>query len=674
MKSRSASWFVGFSLWCISIPVVAQDQPGNRVPATTPPDTTAIADTSRPALDTTLQKYLPPRERNEPSTKKEVERKPALPHLSIIDSVLTSYISDRLNERRFIDQSSYHDAGDYARHDPAFFAQQYYETPVRSTVAPFGLAGNRLDIIRDHSRVEPFDHVIEPDGMVDMNDLPTATDDAVLLIPGPAGQLFGSDQAIASMITRAVRPDSSPAISAFLVDKGAYGFSHARARYAKRFTTGKDLALSLDYRLADGGSGNFVDNTYHYTVDFLFPIGENCGVSADGWIYDRGGRYPLRPDTRFLSVERNRIDRHLNLGFFRQNTDHSRLDQITYRHLRQGVFIGNDNATNYKSRFNLTGHGFTAQRDLVLPTAFVHITAYGDYLRYDHGTAEFTRVSGGASLDFAQRKVSGWRYGAHAKLDYTESFRPNLDAAALLLSDSPTRLYQLSVGLAEKVPSLHELYSPLRVSNFYGNPADYTEHGNPDLKLEHQLVASAQAEFGPLSRRIGLTLTGGRLFDAIDWLPDKTTDAGIDRYNFSPINHDLSFADATLRGEWQWRTTLQLHGGASGRYQHYSDRSDWPYTPNYQLFGGGELHYYWAQKLMHFYAYGEVVYVGAYSTYSGDELAATPVFNSKLSFTMGNFRFNLTYLNTLANAYESREDLTSIGRLVTWGFIWNFFD
>lgn len=77
---------------------------------------------------------------------------------------------------------------------------------------------------------------------------------------------------------------------------------------------------------------------------------------------------------------------------------------------------------------------------------------------------------------------------------------------------------------------------------------------------------------------------------------------------------------------------------------------------------------------MHFWAYGEVQYVGPYSGYQGEQLGEQAVVNGKLSFSMGNFRFRVVYQNFLNIDYANRELFNIPGRVVTWGFDWNFFD
>jgi len=66
---------------------------------------------------------------------------------SFFDSLVLYYVSPRWNLRDDIDRSFYHDAGDYFKSDPGFFVLEPQVTPMRKTVQPYGLQGNRLGLL-----------------------------------------------------------------------------------------------------------------------------------------------------------------------------------------------------------------------------------------------------------------------------------------------------------------------------------------------------------------------------------------------------------------------------------------------------------------------------------------------------------------------------------------------
>jgi hypothetical protein len=149
----------------------------------------------------------------------------AAQRLSFQDSLTAYYLPARWNLREDIDRSFHHDAGDYFRFDPSYFVLEPQMTPMRKTVQPFGLAGDRTGILIGGKSLHPFEHVVEPDGMLDMNDLPTALDHTVALLPGPVGMIFGAEHSVASLYTLPEKSDSTNPRSSFIVDKGIYSYS-----------------------------------------------------------------------------------------------------------------------------------------------------------------------------------------------------------------------------------------------------------------------------------------------------------------------------------------------------------------------------------------------------------------------------------------------------------------
>ena len=87
-----------------------------------------------------------------------------------------------------------------------------------------------------------------------------------------------------------------------------------------------------------------------------------------------------------------------------------------------------------------------------------------------------------------------------------------------------------------------------------------------------------------------------------------------------------------------------------------------------------ELHVYWRQRLIHLYAYGEVVYSGPYDGYAVTDLGDQPIFNVKLSFRSRSFRFHFVIQNALGAEYQSRDWFVIPGRYSYWGFTWDFLD
>ncbi|MFQ6008758.1 MAG: hypothetical protein ACE5K8_07395, partial [Candidatus Zixiibacteriota bacterium] len=194
------------------------------------------------------------------------------PNFSYFDSLVTYFTSERLDQRSQVDRSFYHDAGDYFRFDPSYFILEHQVTPMRKTVQPFGLSGDRLNLIVNGHQLQPFEHIPEPDGLADLNDIPTALDNSIFIIPGPAGQLFGGRSGVATLLTLSKRPSTYSPESTLLADKGSFGYSYVRGRYSKLFTNRREIDMSIEYREADGPALDRKDDAYDYYGDFYFPL------------------------------------------------------------------------------------------------------------------------------------------------------------------------------------------------------------------------------------------------------------------------------------------------------------------------------------------------------------------------------------------------------------------
>ncbi|MGH8015976.1 MAG: hypothetical protein ACREBV_07285, partial [Candidatus Zixiibacteriota bacterium] len=305
---------------------------------------------SSAVLDSTKVDSLLPDELTEPEKRmldlqgrfekfKESE-KPA-PRLSFYDSLMTHVLSKRFNQRTRIDRSFFHDAGDYFKFDPAYFVIDYQSMPMRKTVQPFGLTGDRLNIVNNGISFTPFEHTVEPDGMIDMNDVPTALDGQVYVIPGPAGQLFGGDRTLATLLTDTYTADSNQPASGFMADRGFFGYAFVRGRYSREFSNGRKIELSASSRKTDGLAFGRDDEQLHYSAGGFFPIGSRFGFNLDAKMYDRDAAFVVRPDAVGSILQRHRFDRSLQASVEHQNKNHTVRNEFGYLHLRQGSYFDN---------------------------------------------------------------------------------------------------------------------------------------------------------------------------------------------------------------------------------------------------------------------------------------------------------------------------------------------
>jgi len=429
--------------------------------------------------------------------------------------------------------------------------------------------------------------------------------------------------------------------------------------------------MLVSYRNAIGlltqGRG---DDAYHYYGDLYFPVGRSIGLRAEGRLYDRNGYFVVQPATGNAPLYRSRIDRSLNLSLDRHDADHTTRTEVGYRHLRQGSTISGI----YAGSFNYTGNGLSTSREWLSGQGMLKAEIDGNYLIYDNGYDEFTRweIDGAFSL---VSMGSGLRRGITAGTRYVQEYRFLPHAAAVLMIEREKLLVSFSVGYSERAPSLHERYLPYQRINLYNSPYDvYVEVGRESLVSEKRLVGNATFELGSKTDKFEICVTTGRVWDGIDWQHRHLLDNTESQTAFSPINDDISFFD--LSGGPQFLLGDALTVLAGGAYHHvdYENHPDRAYQPEFQFFSGGELYLYWSQRLLHLYAYGELVYTSSYTGYGGDALGENVLANAKLSFRIKNFRFHYVFQNVFGNVFHPREGTTNPGRYDYYGFTWDFFD
>jgi hypothetical protein len=523
-----------------------------------------------------------------------------------------------------------------------------------------------MNVITDAFSIRPFDHPLEPDGMFDFNDFPTALDHDVYLLPGPTGMLFGGERAVASLITRPQRGTKNDPLIRFKVDKGEFAYSYARASYNKMFSSGRKIDMSIGYRNADGWTSRQYEDAYHYYGDFLSPLGGQYSIRLAGRLYDRSSPLLISPDNGGQSSNRVRIDREGKVTI--NHLDKSRAAQtaLTYTHLRQ--------ASRYTSRYiadyNYTGNGAELSRQWSRGSSLWDLSVGADYLIYAPETRRFYRTIGKLSLNWLKRN-DGSSLSFKVGANYDKDFKLLPSAVALYSAENDRRLLMLSIGYAERAPKLDELYQPYHSSQMYSNVSiDYADMGNKNLVSEKELVGNLIYEIGDTLTSARLSITGGQIKDGINYRAASPTGITL----FSPSNADITFASISTNERLQLGSFMALLGGAAYNYQKHDDLDVVPYAPDYQLFSGGELNLLWRQKDLRFFAYGEVVYAGPYEGYFDTALGKTAVFNAKISMQMRSFRFFYVFQNPLSTIDLPRDQFLGIGRYFYYGFTWDFLD
>ncbi|MFQ6008960.1 MAG: hypothetical protein ACE5K8_08435, partial [Candidatus Zixiibacteriota bacterium] len=299
----------------------------------------------------------------------------------------------------------------------------------------------------------------------------------------------------------------------------------------------------------------------------------------------------------------------------------------------------------------------------------------GEYLEYDDGYKNLSRTNSALSLNLARLNV-GYRWAISFGGDYVEDFGVLPSGVAVLFRESPRIFLMVGVGYSERAPSLYELHLPfVQKSAIYGSgQAKYADQGNSELKKEKQLTGNVTLELGSPDNSIEISVTGGNIFDGIDWQNQEVTDSLGTYILFSPINGDIAFVDVSVQPKLRLKNFLHLLVGGAYHYLDYKEFESKAYSPEYQFFSGMELHVYWSQKLLDLFAYGEIVYTGTYDGYDKKGLGNELVANAKLSLGLKDFRFHFVFQNALSNVYSAREYITFPGRYFYYGLTWSFLN
>ncbi len=598
------------------------------------------------------------------------EKQRRRPLLSLYDTLITYFASDRLNQRASLDRSFYHDAGDYFRFDPSYFVVEPQVTPMRKTVQPFGLRGDRLNLVSNGMVLTPFQHQPEPDGLTDLNLFPTAGDEDVFVMPGAASRLFGGRNAVAGLVTRPVRPTDNRPLTAILANKGSFGYSWVRGKYARRFAGGREIDASVGYREGDGLARGRYDDAYQYTGRMFFPLTASLGLNASGRALSRNGTITIRPDVGGLSQPRGTFDRSAEIALDWSGAESTSRYQFGYSYLRQGTSLYG----TYKGRYDYTGHGALISAVRVSGRNLMSFRLEAGYIQYDNYFEFETRRHADLAVVLA-RVSDGLRYAFVGGARYDRDYEVLPNASLIVTRETERTLFLASVGYVEREPSMHETHlHPTRLTLYSGGSQNYADEGSPDLTKERQAVGSLMLELGSKSNNLRLAATGGSIMDGIDWYHSSESDS-IGSYTlFKPRNGDVEFLDISAQSRLSKGNWLSLLTGGAWRKVEYSEADSAPYQPEYQVFGGLELHYFWQSKLTDLFLYGELVYHGPYDGYKAIDLGQDPVLNVKASIALKDFRFHFVWQNMLEYTYEMREGQTIPGRFFYYGLTWNFID
>jgi len=631
---------------------------------TMPYDSTLMFDGSHP-IDTALIRH-----REEPVS-----------FFSADDSVNIYLLSRRLGYSDEMYRSFFRDAADLIRYNPSNFVIEYQNTPFRKTLSPFTLPGNRMNVVLNNRVLHPVEHLYEPDNMIDFNDIPTAPVGEVYNIEGPLGMVYGADNGTSSIILMPVEPDSLIAESKMHVDKGSFGHAYTKASFANRYQSGQLIRAAVGYRKADGAYYNFDDDEYHQWGEIIYPINNRTRLNFNGRIYRRNGTYNVNPDNPYIGtfyMDRFRRDRDLAAGLDYAISDNQK-SSVEFSHQR--------------SESSLDRASGTYNRKLDIIENSMKFSQEGRFKDYDFKTQVIFKQEKFSEQDKVVRHrglfdarllytqgVSSWML--YLKADKVVGYEPAPSGMLYYVVNKKKMYLSGSVGYSTKFPSLYELNLSRRIFRIYSSTqADYFESGNKNLQPEKQFTGNITFGWGNEGDDLLLSVTGGKIFDGIDWvrtdsIPDDTGIVWSSRIlgTYRAENRDIEFVNVTARQKLSWKKFLNWSGGASYHYVRIDGSTDLPYSPDYQFYTNLGLHIYLRKFDLHLYGFGEAIYQQPYKGFFGTEIGDNITLNARLSFRVKRFTFFYIFQNIQANVYELREDYVFPGRYLTYGVNWEFLD
>jgi hypothetical protein len=589
------------------------------------------------------------------------------------DDTLTSRILiTRLNLAGKTDASFIHDAGDYLKFDPSVFCVEEQNTPYRKTVSPAGLPGRRINAIYNNRSLNPLEHLPEPDGQINFEDIPTTGVENLYILGGPAAMMFGGDEAPSSIILSPLMPESTTAESRLIVDKGAFGYANTGARFAQRTAYGRLLRAALEYRKATGATYYRNDDGYHQWGEFSTFLTEKWRMNLSGRLYSREGTYTLRPDVSLFSLERKRRDRDLTAGLDFYHSEKATTG-VEFRHQRSESRLY-EATTLYSRNLDFIANSITARREFQKGGSAVKAAI--SYCREEFRDAPL--YDGRDRFNAELRSITPVGRAAYFALlrgEKVEGFDAAGSAVAGIIIDKEYFFALASAGYGAKFPSQYDLsLTPRLTRTLSYDSNDYFESGAGGLIAEKQAVGNVTLALGRIGSDLSLSCSFGRIGDAIRWRKYDYDTAGATVKAYKPFNDDLKFVSVTATQNFKWKDILRWYGGGGYHFVESELDETLAYSPDYQLTAGIEIYKYIRKLELHLFAILEGVYYGRYFGAMMRPLGEDPIINLKLSFRIKAFKFYYIFQNLPSIEYQRREDYTIPGRFNFYGFHWDFLD
>ncbi|MDD4051358.1 MAG: hypothetical protein PHR28_05600 [candidate division Zixibacteria bacterium] len=646
--------------------------------ATNPSDSTVIPP------DTTAVDSLPPTPASPPSDSAKLPPidtvagktvQYSLP-VRFIDSLTAAFA--RYSEEYDIRQYDLYprNGADFMTSFAEYFAMTYHETPLRTTVQPFGLPGQQMTVFCGANRMQPYDRVIPADGLIDFDDIATADLEGARIIEGPIAGAAAPDGGLSLLYLKPMAIPQDRARSEFTMERGSLEYAYTRARVARMLSKRLGFFLSTDYRKGASRSygTNFSadDSSYCVKTQLLYHIAEKttCEFSLDA--YRRTGGFPVEPD-------------NAGYGFRRLRRDYRLIFSVTQHDVKGGQLAGKFEYQKSKSAYSstvttfyrtLTPRFYRTEISYLLPKPgrLYEMTLGGGKEKYTidglDGNRDYAYVSASGLNDFSGGRLFAmgrWRIAEH------EQYAPE-GTVGLVKNLSAVSKGQLSVGYLCRWPDVADRIAPERFGAIGGNPfyLHFTEYGNPDLNMEKRLAGNAALEYRRGRMVFSTGITAGMIHDLIYY--DRRYDS-LTMTVIQPANDKINFGDLSISVSVD---TLGPFYGMLSAAVRKVDSDRWgsrpPYSPRWQVYGRLGLRHYVAKYKIRVRLFGDLSYTELPLSYRREELSTGAMIMGGFNLSLKDLTFYYMVHNSL-NQYQGQPDGYGYsGWYNSWGVNWKFLD
>ena len=628
-----------------------------------------LPDTLYDSLSDTTQEIPDTAQIADEPEKHDVVRKPPFRFMRYCENVL---LKSRHSLKEDIERSHYHDAGDFFRSDRAFHTIDYSSVPLRHTVSPFGINGARLTTIFDGRDLNPLEHIIEPDGLSDFHDIPTASVGEVYSLYGPLASFMGGRNGIGAVWLSKVRPSDSAPESRMEAQVGSFGYSFTKGIISERTSSGFEYTAALGFRKLEF-FGLPRDDENHQFWEIGAPLTKRLTLTGSVRLYRREADYTYRPKSVAVQFTRDRRDREYVIRL-EKTFENDATFGVKMRH-QSSHSITTGLASAYQSDLKWRDNSLALTREWRSGGGAYQVALVGGRERFklfptdtsrNHGEVFIRTLGGNAS-------GAGWKYFASAGLvAYQElSILPRMSAG--LIYNSRSFESNLSLALTPVYPRQYELFFPLDSPAVGTGSFDLSEEGNQSLREERQYTASAGLSVKGSKSRLDLNLIGGSARNAINWRVFPQAGGGGGN-NFRPMNETYDFLSVGISAQYELFKWATWYSSAWRYHLAYESTLVAPYSPEYNLATGLEVRYYLEPLGMDLAGHMELGFAGEYFGHDGDSLGREPLVNAKATVGIKKFKFHYVFENVLDRLYQAREQYDIPGRYSWYWITWDFLD